>query len=224
MDAVTRPQSPPRQNTGFYLPDLNLTGERQPRPLLPLSGHQLMEMWPAQAPSIPHLPGSTYFYAQEQAFFSHSNSYFRIDAGNPQATGGPLRQENHNTQADSRWLPTTLHHPPPPQQPSLSSRDVPPPFQCQPLADFREFSPPPPPPRRSSRLQTTLINPLLATTGASNSRHVGSYRAAAYNPHPYTRPEITQDPSTTADEDSWRYPIPISERRRAGKAPRRRYN
>jgi hypothetical protein len=225
MDAATPPQSPSHQNIGSYFPpDLKLTGEQQLRLILPLTGHQLMEIWPAPAPFVPYFPSSSYFRTQERAFFSRSNAYFRIDADIPEATGGQVPRERGNTQTDSRHIPTASRHPPSSQQSSLSSGNVSCPSQCQPLVDCRELYSPPPTSRRSRRLQTTLINPLPVTAGTSNGRQVAPYQAAVFHPYLRMQPETTQDPSTTADEEGWRHPIPISERRRAGKAPRRRHN
>ena len=224
MDAVIRPQSPPCQITGAHFPpDLNLAGEREPRLVPPLTGHQLMELWPAPAPFIPYFPGSSYFRDQERAFFSRSNFYFRVNAGTPQATGSLPQREKHDVQENSLQFPTAPRDLPSSQQPSLSSTDVSSPSQRQLLAGCKRLPPPPPPSRRSRRLRTTPINPLPVTAGASNSRPVG-YQAATYHPYLCMQPEMAQDPFTTTDEDSWRYPIPISERRRAGKASRRGYN
>ena len=223
MDATTPPRSPPLQDTGSnFPPDLKLTGERHLRLILPLTGHQIMELWPAPAPPIPNFPGSSYFRTQEQAFFSRSNSYFRIDAGILQATGGPLPRENNNTQTDSRQIPTVPHRLPPSRQPLPPMGNVSSPSQCRPPVEYRRLHSPLPPSRRS-HLQTTLINPLPVSAGTSNGCQV-PYQGAAYHPYPRVQPEITQDLSATADEDSWRHPIPISERRRARKAPRRKYN
>ena len=98
MATVAPPQRPSSRDAALHLiRDLNLNGEQQFGFPTPPTGHELMEMWPTPAPQIPHSPGSSFFHAQERAFFSRDNSFFQvqIDIDLPQTNqtlGSPYRQ------------------------------------------------------------------------------------------------------------------------------------
>jgi len=240
MAAVASPQRPPSRDAGLHLiRELNLNGERQYGYPTPPTGHELMEMWPALAPQVPHNSGSSYFHSQERAFFSRDNSFFRvqIDIDVPhttQALGGPRRQEKGKSRADPPQVSAVQlqQQPPPPppqQQPSPSSSsssswNVSPPSQHRSPSDRRRTHAPPQP-MKQHRSQTTPINPLPVAAGPMNNHHhMGQYQVMGHNhsQYPYPPPELRHKSPMIIDDDAWRRPTPYSERRRAGKAPRRK--
>ena len=233
MATIAPPQRPPSQDAGLHLiRELNLNGERQFGFPTPPTGHELMEMWPALAPQIPHSPGSSFFHSQERAFFSRDNSFFQVQIEidvpyTNQALGGPYRQDKGKTRADPPQLSAipTRQQPPllPPQQtsPSSSSWNVSPPSQHQSPSERRRTQPLPQP-TKPHRSQTIPINPLPVSTGPANNHHMNQYQATHHSQYPYPPPELRHKSPTIVDDDAWRYPTPYSERRRAGRAPRRK--
>ena len=178
-----------------------------------------MEMWPTLAPEVPYRHGSSFFHAQERAFFSHDNSIrvqIEIDAPyTNQALGGYFGQEKGKARADPLQLSAiSCQQPPSPaqQQPppsSSSSWNVSPPSQHQSPSEHRRtqvLSQP----TKPHRLQTIPINPLPVAAGPTNNHHMGQY--------PYPPPELRHKSPMIIDDDAWRRPTPYSERRRAGKA------
>jgi len=233
MTAVAPPQRPSSRDAALHLiRELNLNGERQFGLPIPPTGHELMEMWPALAPQIPHSPGSSFFHSQERAFFSRDNSFFQvqIDIDQPQTNqtlGGPYRQEKGKARADPPQLsaiPRQQPPQPPSQQPSPSSSswNVSPPSQHQSPSERRRAQPPPQS-TKPHRSQTIPINPLPVAAGPPNGHHMGQYQASGHHSqYPYPPPESRHKSPTTVDDDAWRRPTPYSERRRAGKGPRRK--
>lgn len=234
MTTAAPPQRPPSRDAGLHLiRELNLNGERQFGFPTPPTGHELMEMWPALAPQVPHSPGSSFFHSQERAFFSRDNSFFRvqIDIDVPytnQALGGPCRQEKGKARADPPQLsaiPRQQQLPPPQQQPSppsSSSWSVSPPSQHQSPSERRRTQAPAQP-TKPHRSQTIPINPLPVAAGPTNNHHMGQYQVMGHHAqYPYPPPELRHKSPTIIDDDAWRRPTPYSERRRAGKAPKRK--
>ena len=231
MATVAPPQRPSSRDAGLHLiRDLKLNGERQFGFPTPPTGHELMEMWPALAPQIPHCPGSSYFHSQERAFFSRDNSFFRvqIDIDVPyttQALGGPLRQEKGKARADPPQLSAVPRQQPPPPQPgqqpspSSSSWSLSPPSQHQSPTQRRRTHAPPQP-TKPHRSQTVPINPLPVSAGPTNSHHMSHHQVTGQ--YPYPPPELRHKSSAIIDDEAWRHPTPYSERRRAGRGSRRK--
>lgn len=234
MATVAPPQRPSSRDAGLHLiRELNLNGERQIGFPTPPTGHDLMEMWPALAPQVPHCPGSSYFHSQEREFFSRGNSFFRvqIDIDIPyttQALGGSLRQEKGKTRADPPKLSAIPRQQPPPSppqpQPSPSSSWNPSPPSRHQSPRERRRGHVSHQPTRLHRSQTTPINPLPVSAGPTNNHHhMGLYQVTGHHSqYPYPPPELRHKSPTIIDDDGWRYPTPYSERRRAGKVPRRK--
>lgn len=231
MATVAAAQHPSAQDASLHLiRELNLNGERQFGFPTPPTGHELMEMWPALAPQMPSYPGSTYFHSQERAFFSRDNSFFRvqlkIDSPYPTKTsGGPLKQEKGKARADPPQLSAVPRQQPPPLQqpsPTNSSWNVSPPSQHHSPSERRRTHVPPQP-TKPHRSQTIPINPLPVSTGPTNNHHAGQYQVTGHHSqYPYPPPELRHKSPMIIDDDAWRRPTPYSERRRAGKAPRRK--
>ena len=236
MTTVAPPQRPPSRDLGLHLiRELNLSGERQPDSTTPPTGHDLMEMWPIPAPPIPYKPGSSFFHFEERAFFSRDNSFFRVrmDIDDPyttQALGGSSRQEKGKARADPPQPSTVPHQQPPPsqQQPSPSSSssssfwNASPPSQHQSSSE-RQRTQVPSQPTKPHHSQTIPINPLPVAAGPTNNHHMGQYQAMGhYSQYPYPPPGLEHKSPIIIDDDAWRRPTPHSERRRAGKAPRRK--
>ena len=225
MATITPPQHLPGPDAGLHLiRGLNLNGERQHGFPTPPTGHELMEMWPTLAPQVPYSPGSNFFHSQERAFFSRDNSFFRvqIDIDVPytsQALGDPCE-----ARADPPQLSTISCQPPqlPPQLSPLSSSSCsisPASQQQSPIECRRTLALPQP--TKLHRLQTIPINPLPAAA-ATNTRYQATGHHSQY---PYPPPEMRHKlPTIIDDDDAWQRPTPYSERRRAGKAPRRKGN
>lgn len=234
MTAIAPPQRPSSRDAALHLiRELNLNGERQFGFPTPPTGHDLMEMWPALAPQVPHSPGTTFFHTQERAFFSRDNSFFRvqIDIDVPytnQALGGPHRQEKGKARADPPQLSAIPRQPPPPppqqqRSPSTSSSwTVSPPSQHRSPGERRRAQAPSQP-TKPHRSQIIPINPLPVAAGPTNANHVGQYQPTVHQPqYPYPPPELRHKSPTIMEDDGWRRPTPYSERRRAGKVPRRK--
>lgn len=230
MATVAPPQRPSSRDAGLHLiRELNLNGERQFGFPTPPTGHDLMEMWPALAPQVPHCPGSSYFHSQERAFFSRDNSFFRvqIDIDVPyttQALGGPLRQEKGKARADPPQLSAIPRQQPAPlasQQPSppSSSWNPSPPSQHQSPRERRRTHTPPQA-TKPHRSQAIPINPVPVSAA---HHHMGQYQLTGHHSqYPYPPPELRHKSPTIMDDDAWRRPTPYSERRRAGKGSRRK--
>ena len=230
MATLAPPPPPLSQDTGLHLiRDVNLGGERPFGLPTPPTGHDLMELWPALPPQIPHYPGTTYFHTQERAFFSRKNSFFRvqIEIDAPQSPGAQYRQEKGKARADPPKLSAIpLNEQPlaPPQQPSPSSSWNPSPPPQQPLPSERRRTHAPPQPPKQHRPQPVPINPLPVSTGPTNHHHMGQQHQMGGHrtQYPYPPPEMRHKSPTIVDDDAWRRPTPYSERRRAGRAPRRK--
>ena len=236
MAAVAPPQRPSSRDAGLHLiRELNLNGERQFGFPTPPTGHDLMGMWPALPPQVPDRPGWTYFSSQERAFFSRDNSFFRvqIDIDAPhttQTSGGPLKQEKGKARAEPPQLSVIprqhQHQPqqPQPQQPSPSSSWTVSPPSRHPSPTERRRTHAPSQPQKSRRSQPIPINPLpVSAVPTNNHHHLGQYQAAGHHSqYPYPPPELRHKSPTIIDDEAWRRPTPYSERRRAGKAPRRK--
>jgi len=234
MTTVAPPDRPSSRDAALHLiRDLNLNGEQQFGLLAPLTGHELMEMWTTLAPQIPYSPGSSFFHSQERAFFSRDNSFFKvqIDIDLPQtdqATGGPYRQDKSKARADPPQLSAIPHQQPPQppsQQPSPSSSwNVSPPSQHQSPSE-RQGTQPPPQLTKRHRLQTIPINLLPVAAGPPNGHHMGQHQVSGHHSqYPYPPPESRHESPMTVDDEAWQRPRPYSERRRAGKEPRRKGN
>jgi len=227
------PQRPPSRDAAIHLiRELNVNGERQSGFPTSPTGHELMEVWPALAPQIPHSPGSSFFHSQERAFLSRDNSFFQvqidIDLPQPnQAMGGPYGQGKSKARAEPPQLsaiPRQQPSQPPSQQPSPSSSslNLSPPSQDQSPSERRRTQSPPQL-TKPHRSESTPINSLPVAADPSNGHHMCRYQVSGHRPqYPSPPPGSRHKSPMTVDGDAWRRPTPYSERRRAGKGPGRK--
>jgi len=210
MATVAPPQRPNSREALHLIRDLNLNCERQIGFPTPLTGHELMEMWPTLAPQIPHSPGSSFFRLLELAFFSRDDSFFhvQIDIDLPQTNqslGGPYMQDKGKARADQlSAIPRQPPQQPPsqPPSPSSSSWNFSPPSQRQSPSERRRTQLPPQPtkPRHS---QTIPINPLPVAAGPPNGHHMGQYQVSGHHSqYPYPPPEPRHKSPTAVDDDA----------------------
>ena len=207
MATIVPPQHPPNQDAGLHLiRELKFNGEQQCNFPTPLTGHELMEMWPILAPEIPYSSGSSFFRSQERAFFSRNDLFFQvqIDIDVPytnQALGGPYWQGKGRTRADPPRLSAIPHQQPRPlplQQtsPPSSSWNDSPPSQHQSPSE-RQRAQPSPQPTKPHCSQTVPIRPLLVATGPVNN-HMKQYQAAHRSQSPYPPPELRHKSPTVS--------------------------
>ena len=226
MATVAPPQRPSSRDAVLHLiRELNLNGEQQFGLPTPPTGHELMEMWPTPAPQIPHSPGSSFFHAQERAFFSRANSFLQvqIDIDLPQTNQTLGRGEARPDLPQLSAIPRQQTPQPPSQQPSPSSSswNISPPSHHQSPSERRRAQLPPQQ-TKPHRSQTIPINPLPVVTGPPNGHHMAQYQVPGHHSqYPYPPPELRHKSPTTVDDDAWRCSMPHSERRRAGKGPRK---
>jgi len=205
--------------------DLNHTSELPARKYAaPLTGHDLMAMFPAAPPdSFPEMragPTSGYFQRQERAFFAQAGKEIvrvrlEIDLQNSSELENIGPSKRSRGEGRPSWSPSGApHHSP---HSSISSQAPPPTLYAQPPPPF----PRQPPPRGS----VSAAAPLYPITGQSSP-------SQATNPH---APRLRTPPNDIAqpgalkheyppdeyDDDAWRRPMPYAERRRAGKHTRR---
>ncbi|KAG6820581.1 hypothetical protein H0H93_014808 [Arthromyces matolae] len=182
----------------------------------PLSGHDLMAMFPAAPPDIIETrqrggPTCGYFQRQERAFFAQAGREIvrvrlEVDIQNAGEADKPSRG---GRDASSRqWPPHPPHH-----SPLHSSSSTP-------------YSHPPgsrTSPRGTASVTSTAPYPI--PSHSPTSQHPPSHHPTNLRASP---PETSQNGSKVeyqqdeyADDDAWRRPMPYAERRRAGKHTRR---
>ncbi|KAG6811502.1 hypothetical protein H0H92_007104, partial [Tricholoma furcatifolium] len=182
----------------------------------PLTGHDLMAMFPPPRPEITEMrggPTSGFFQRQERAFFAQAGREIvrvrvEVDIQNgvdPNSSKPRTRDSSRPWQSPSGHAP---HH-----SPIQSSTAAPYPHPPSSRA----------PPRGPAPVTSTPLYPI--PTHSPSSQHPPNLHPPPLHTPPHDNPqggaktEFQQE--EFADDDAWRRPMPYAERRRAGKHTRR---
>ncbi|KAG6833412.1 hypothetical protein H0H87_007397 [Tephrocybe sp. NHM501043] len=176
----------------------------------PLTGHDLMAMFPPAPPVITEMrggPTSGYFQRQERAFFAKAGREIvrvrmEVDIQNGADADG---SKTRGRDASRLWPNSTHPHQSPIQTPSA----------------YPHPSGSRAPPRGTAPVTSMPLYPIPSPS----SQHPPNHHTPALRTPPHESPqsgpksEFSQD--DYPDDDAWRRPMPYAERRRAGKHTRR---
>ncbi|KAF8064335.1 hypothetical protein FPV67DRAFT_1504561 [Lyophyllum atratum] len=202
--------------------DLNHTPDMPQRKYAaPLTGHDLMAMFPPAPPDISQEmragPTSGYFQRQERAFFAQAGREIvrvrvEVDIQNG-ADGENIPTKASRGRDPSRsWAPLghVAHHSP------VQSASTPVPYPHPPNSR--------PPPRGTAPVTSAPLYPI--PSHSPSSQHPPNLHPTALRTPPHDNAQIGTPKSEFASDEydpdeAWRRPMPYAERRRAGKHTRR---
>ncbi|KAG6910366.1 hypothetical protein DXG01_011081 [Tephrocybe rancida] len=197
--------------------DLNHTPDMPHRKYAaPLTGHDLMAMFPPAPPEITEMrggPTSGFFQRQERAFFAQAGREIvrvRVEVDIQNGADADISSKSRGRDSSRVW-PASSH---PPHHSPVQSSSAP---ALYPHPGSRA------PPRGTAPVTSTPLYPI--PSHSPSSQHPPNLHPPTLRTPPHDSPqggpksEFQQD--EYADDDAWRRPMPYAERRRAGKHTRR---